>query len=115
MTANVTIEAGSWMRGPARAFLPDRSHPHAIPVSSSCLPVVASLLVCFGSYEPGAVPPAGFGETTLVPAFPATIPVMSASEPIAERLPVFAAKRDAASTLGPWTRPRTHNRPVPPV
>ena len=39
--------------------------------------------------------------TTLVPAFPATIPAMSASEPIAARFPVFAVKRVAASTLGP--------------
>ena len=39
--------------------------------------------------------------TTLVPAFPATIPAMSASEPIAARLPVFVVKRVAASTLGP--------------
>ena len=38
---------------------------------------------------------------TLVPAVPATIPAMSASEPIAARLPVLAAKRAAASTLGP--------------
>jgi len=42
-----------------------------------------------------------FGPTTLVPAVPATIPAMSASEPIAARLPVLAAKRTAASTLGP--------------
>ena len=39
--------------------------------------------------------------TTLVPAFPATIPAMSASEPIAARWPVLAANRVAASTLGP--------------
>ena len=39
--------------------------------------------------------------TTFVPAFPATIPAMSASEPIAARLPVFVVKRAAASTFGP--------------
>jgi hypothetical protein len=38
---------------------------------------------------------------TLVPAVPATIPVMSPSEPIAARLPVLAANRAAASTFGP--------------
>ncbi len=36
-----------------------------------------------------------------MPAVPATIPVMSASEPIAARPPVLATKRAAASTFGP--------------
>jgi hypothetical protein len=35
---------------------------------------------------------------TFVPAFPATIPGMSASEPMAARLPVLAANRAAASS-----------------
>ena len=39
--------------------------------------------------------------TTFVPAFPATIPVMSSRAPTTARLPVFWAKRTAASTLGP--------------
>lgn len=38
---------------------------------------------------------------TFVPARPATIPGMSASAPMAARLPVLAANRTAASTLDP--------------
>jgi hypothetical protein len=38
---------------------------------------------------------------TFVPARPATIPGMSASAPMAARLPVLVANRTAASTLGP--------------
>jgi hypothetical protein len=42
-----------------------------------------------------------FRVTTFVPAVPATIPAMSASEPIAARLPVLAVNRAAAKTFGP--------------
>jgi len=44
---------------------------------------------------------APFYATTFVPASPATIAVMSSSEPMAARLPVFPAKRAAALTFGP--------------
>jgi hypothetical protein len=48
----------------------------------------------FGGLWPGCV-------ITFVPAVPATIPGISASEPMAARLPVLAANRTAASILGP--------------
>jgi len=43
----------------------------------------------FGGLRPGCV-------ITFVPAVPATIPRISASEPMAARLPVLAANRTAA-------------------
>jgi hypothetical protein len=49
--------------------------------------------------------------TTLVPASPVTIPEMSASDPIAARLPVVVVNRAAASTFGP-IEPAANSRPA---
>jgi hypothetical protein len=68
--------------------------------------MLARMAICLAAPHPPAgdsdpASSAAFRMTTFVPAVPATIPAMSASEPIAARLPVLAAKRAAASTLGP--------------
>src|SRR5690242_3568011 len=46
--------------------------------------------------KPGLASADAFCATTFVPAVPATIPPMSASDPIAARLPVLATKRPVA-------------------